>query len=265
MVKTFLVGYTVPNVAGLADYLSHIDACEFLDCVDKVDAQMLCSIYAKLCYASLKLGLNDNITKTRGIKENLAAVIASGHGSVLEHGVCNFVTTGCSRVFTHELVRHRVGTAFSQTSGRYVRTDHLDLVLDDPVLDLKIDYSVDGEKHDSSVREILKYLGNELSLDYNKIVGAIDWSVLSFSEKKKLTSALRRILPNGAANEIGWSANFRALRHMITMRTSRHAEWEIRLVFNQVYDLVIELFPNIFGDGTVEMVDGMKEIMYAKT
>lgn len=30
---------------------------------------------------------------------------------------------------THELVRHRAGTAFSQTSGRYVRSNDVDMFL----------------------------------------------------------------------------------------------------------------------------------------
>lgn len=54
--------------------------------------------------------------------------------SVFEHCYLNFTVANCSRVFTHELVRHRVGTSFSQTSGRYVRSEALNLVID-PILD----------------------------------------------------------------------------------------------------------------------------------
>jgi len=44
------------------------------------------------------------------------------------------------------------------------------------------------------------------------------------------------------------------------MRTSRHAEWEIRFVFNQVYDICVNKFPLIFCDAKVEEVDGLTEV-----
>lgn len=50
-------------------------------------------------------------------------------GSVIEHHVTNWIFADVSRVFTHELVRHRVGTAFSQESLRYVRLNDLGLWL----------------------------------------------------------------------------------------------------------------------------------------
>lgn len=43
-----------------------------------------------------------------------------GHGSVLEHATWQFLITGVSRSFTHELVRHRTGWSYSQLSQRYV-------------------------------------------------------------------------------------------------------------------------------------------------
>jgi thymidylate synthase (FAD) len=78
-----------------------------------------------------------------------------------------------------------------------------------------------------------------------------------FAEKKKLTSAFRRLAPEGVATTIGWSCNFRALRHVIEHRTDPHAEEEIRYLFGQVYELVRQRYPNIFGDYEVEMVDGL--------
>ena len=40
---------------------------------------------------------------------------------MLEHANYSFALRNVSRVFTHELVRHRAGSAFSQESLRYVR------------------------------------------------------------------------------------------------------------------------------------------------
>jgi thymidylate synthase (FAD) len=254
--KTYLVGYTTIDWEGLREYLRETNQEGFMTLVNDSDVgttEILTSFYAKLCYKSLVPGKNANVSKVRDIQKNFQTAIESGHGSVLEHFVLNFVTTNCSRVFTHELVRHRVGTAFSQTSGRYVALGvdaeenpvDIDLVLDpclsiyeDPIDKLCLEHLA------GFVRDLRKKL---------------DVKSLSFEQKKKLTSAIRRLAPNGQANEIGWSANLRALRHMIEMRTSRHAEWEIRLVFNQVADIILERWPNALHGHKVEEVGGMKE------
>ena len=55
----------------------------------------------------------------------LQNILRSGHGSVLEHVSFTFVLHNVCRVFTHELVRHRPGTAISQESLRFVRLDEM--------------------------------------------------------------------------------------------------------------------------------------------
>src|SRR5947209_19727819 len=50
------------------------------------------------------------------------------HGSVLEHAVWNFIVTGVSRSFTHELIRHRAGWGYSQLSQRFVDESTADFV-----------------------------------------------------------------------------------------------------------------------------------------
>jgi thymidylate synthase (FAD) len=69
----------------------------------------------------------------------------------------------------------------------------------------------------------------------------------------------------GQANEIGFSLNLRSLRHTLMMRTARHAEWEIRLVFAQVYDLVKQRYPLVVADATEEEVDGIVEVSGLRT
>ena len=235
-------------------YLTDTEQLEFLKEIEEAqqrglaDGEILCSMYAKMCYASLVVGKNENISRTRAIYENILGTIASGHGSVFEHCTLNFVVRDCSRVFTHELVRHRAGTAFSQTSGRYVRTDEIYFV-HDPILDDCKDLIEAG----------LEYL-EKLHAEIEARKG-LD-KIKDFDTKKKITSALRRILPNGQANEIGFSINLRALRHVIELRTGRHAEWEIRLIFNQVFDLVNAAYPAMFADAVIVEVEGLKEITF---
>jgi thymidylate synthase ThyX len=69
-----------------------------------------------------------------------------------------------------------------------------------------------------------------------------------FSMKKKITSLLRRIAPCGILTTIGWTANFRTLRHVIPLRTSVHAETEIREVFDHVAYRMKAMYPNVFND-----------------
>jgi thymidylate synthase (FAD) len=81
-----------------------------------------------------------------------------------------------------------------------------------------------------------------------------------FETKKQLTSAFRRVAPDGLATGIMSTFNFRELRHILTMRTSKHAEEEIRLVFNQVAEILIKDFPMVFGDfQKVDTGDGLFE------
>jgi thymidylate synthase (FAD) len=135
-----LVAQTSLSREGIYEYLTTTGNEEFLDTMDAAvdeglsELEVLVSMMAKLCYKSLTLGHNSNINRVRDIRSNIEAAISSSHGSVLEHASLSFIVRDCSRIFTHELVRHRAGTAFSQNSGRYIRLDSIDLVVD-PILD----------------------------------------------------------------------------------------------------------------------------------
>lgn len=119
--QTYLIGATAVDFKNLEQYLKDTDQLKFREDIGEAitqglsDGEILCSFYAKLCYASLTTKKNKNISKIRSIEDNLKSIYDTGHGSVIEHCTLNFVTRNCSRVFTHELVRHRAGTAFSQT------------------------------------------------------------------------------------------------------------------------------------------------------
>lgn len=251
--QTFLIGHTTVDTDSLYAYLEATDQTDFIKSFDEATAaglspeEALISFYAKLCYKSLVIGKNANVSRIRDIKDNIRGCMDTGHGSVFEHIWFNFVTTNCSRVMTHEFVRHRIGVAFSQTSGRYCRIDDIAFV-SDPLLDC--------------VEEEISKVVKKIQKAYTQMAEKTGLSTeeMSFALKKKITSALRRIAPNGQANEIGWSANIRALRHLLMMRTSRFAEREIRLVFNQVFDIIKKRYPLLVHDATTTEVDGLLEI-----
>lgn len=258
--KVFLVGFSTIDRAGLEAYLRHSGNEAFLEMVEDALAkgldpgEVLTSTFAKLCYASLSPDKNKNLSGVRDIASNLLGVIDAAHGSVFEHVSVNFIVTDCSRVLTHEIVRHRVGTAFSQTSGRYVRTDTLRFVAD-PVLR---QHGVVTEAEEFELLAILEA--------YMKRAGRrIELAAADMDTKKRLTSAARRFLPSGQANEIAVTLNLRALRHTIMLRTARAAEWEIRKVFEQIYRLVKDRYPLMFHDALEQEIGGALEVTGMRT
>lgn len=291
--KVDLIGKTVIDEEGLKNYLKRSNNEDFIKSWDKAkdqglsDSEILCSFYAKLCYKALSLGKNTNITRTRDIWDNLLACFDHGHGSVFEHCNLNFIISDCSRVFTHELVRHRIGTAFSQTSGRYCRLDNIPIVWDpilDPVKDL-FEECLQGiedtiylaecrlglrrppvETLDVKLnpKETLELRNQGNLFDYENHKWVPD-SSFDFTTRKKITSAIRRIAPNGQSNEIGFSVNLRSLRHTVLMRTSRSAEWEIREVFAQIYNIVKQQYPLIFFGAKEELHEGIVEVSGLRT
>lgn len=244
--KVFLVGETRIVEEGLQAYLDHVGAPEWQSDAPS-DGERLCEVFGRLCYRSFKPGMNPNVTRTRkGNAPYLSHILEVGHGSVLEHACLNFVFADVSRVMTHELIRHRAGTAMSQESLRFVRLETLSAYVPAHIRE-----SEDGMEVFTKTFEQLEAVQKALAESYE-----IDDSD-SFDRKKKLTSAFRRLAPIGLATTIGWSCNFRALRHVIEMRTAPEAEEEIRLVFGKVYSLVSERYPNVLGDYEVEEVDGL--------
>lgn len=204
---------------------------------DAPNHEILIELGGRLCYDSYSAeGGNPNVTKVRTDRiAYLQNLIKSGHGSVLEHATFNFGIRNTSVVMTQELIRHRVGTAISQESGRYVRPTEL-LIVDTPYM------------QDPANRERMTNQFRDIEDMYLDECWRHDWDSMPFSEKKELTSELRGMLPMRRATNMAWSGNIRALRHIIELRTSPHAEWEIRFVFSQVFDIMLEQSVALFED-----------------
>ncbi len=245
--KVFLVGETRVVEEGLQAYLEHLGVPDWQTDAPS-DAEKVIEVMGRLCYRSFEPGLNPNVTKVReGSVAYLGNILQTKHGSVIEHPMMNFVFADVSRVFTHELVRHRVGLAISQESLRFVRLNDLGQWLPTVIRE-------DEKAVEIFVRtfEQLERLQVELAEHFE-----LDKPGTPFHRKKTVTSALRRIAPDGLATTIGWSANPRTLRWVMEMRTAPEAEEEIRLVFGKVGEILMARYPNLFGDFTIEMVDGL--------
>jgi thymidylate synthase (FAD) len=200
------------------------------------DAQLLVEFCGRVCYRSWEPGLNPNVTRIREDQHDyLGNLLSSLHGSVLEHANYTFAFRNVSRVFTHELVRHRAGSAFSQESLRYVRLTELGFRVPAALEPIR-----------EQVLNIVEQL-EEFQVTAAEALGLDDEGV-PFSVKKEVTSALRRLAPIGLSTDIIWTANIRTLRHVIEMRTSSGAEEELRLVFDEVAQMMRAQAPSLFQD-----------------
>lgn len=251
--QVFMIAETTTNYGGLYDMLMAIGATKYVEGVStNGDGTALIEVAGRLCYKSFEVGLNPNVTKIReGNKEYISNILSSKHGSVLEHATVSIAFIDVSRIFTHEIVRHRAGTAFSQESMRYVRMQDIGMYMP----------KVFGE----SVNDIPENSGmNQVAMEgefvaithafehwYSQIWKGFE-GIKSFGLKKRITSALRRLAPGGHSTNIIVTANHRAWRHIIEQRTSPGAEEEMVEAVFKVAILMQQHFPNIYQDLTID-------------
>jgi len=238
----FLIARPSLNVEGLRGYLRDVGGESWLERrleegEDAANAgELLVEFGGRACYRSWEPGLNPNVTRVRtDQREYFENLLRSAHGSVLEHANYSFALRNTSRVFTHELVRHRAGSAFSQESLRYVRLTDIGFRVP-PALE--------------PVREQVLSIVEQLEEFQVEAAGklGIDEEGVPFHVKKEVTSALRRLVPIGLSTDIVWTANVRTLRHVIEMRTAEGAEEELRLVFDAIAQTMKREAPGLFQD-----------------
>lgn len=208
-----------------------------------VAGQKLAEVAGRICYMSF------GKPRPGGNKAYLDRILESAHGSVLEHAVFNFIVTGVSRSFTHELVRHRAGFGYSQLSQRYVDESIADFVEPPAIAD------------DKELHEVWRAAVTECQAAYTKLVDALlhkFQGVESKTLRRKLArQAARSVLPNATETKIFITGNARAWRHFIEMRANEHAETEIRRVALKILQQLKKAAPNLFGDyQIVELEDG---------
>ena len=240
--EVFLLARPSIDVEGMRAYLRDVGGESWLERrLEEADAganggELIVEFGGRACYRSWEPGLNPNVTRVRtDQREYFANILRSAHGSVLEHANYSLAFRNVSRVFTHEIVRHRAGSAFSQESLRYVRLTDIGFRVP-PALEPVRD----------QVLAIVEQL-EEFQVSAAKELG-IDEEGVPFHVKKEVTSALRRLAPIGLSTDILWTANARTLRHVIEMRTAEGAEEELRLVFDKVARLMQAEAPGLFQD-----------------
>ncbi|MDP8012352.1 MAG: FAD-dependent thymidylate synthase [Thermoplasmata archaeon] len=157
--------------------------------------------------------------KTRHLIDLLKSL---GHESVFEHVSFTFRIEGISRVCSHQLVRHRMAS-FTQQSQRYVPLNP----------EFIIPESLIGSEFSDEVKNILE---NARSL-YKKMV-----------EKGIRKEDARFILPQAVETKIIVTMNGRELRHFISLRAEKDAQWEIRKLAIEMLKEAYKVAPILLED-----------------
>ena len=234
--RVYLVGRTGIDERGVQQFLEAEATSWVTDSTS--GTELLCELAGRVCYMSFgeRQGRRSN-------REYLSNIISMEHGSVLEHAAWNFIVTGVSRSFTHELIRHRAGFGYSQLSQRYVDESEADfvepeIIAADPELH-EIWLTAVSHAHDAYV-SLAEGLAARLQAEQPDLKLR--------DKRKRAREAARSVLPNATETKVFMTANARALRHFIEYRGAVDAEPEIRRVALAVLEIMRKEAPNLFGD-----------------
>lgn len=176
---------------------------------------------ARTCYKS-----EDKIGP--GSAEKLISTcIRRGHESVLEHGNISLRFT-TDRGVTHELVRHRVGVAYSQESTRYCDYKNGSIEFVEPW------WFKDAAENDRS-------LFIEACRVSEKIYHEMRYHGMS-------PQAARAVLPNALKTEIVVTANVREWRHIFVLRCAAAAHPDMVRVMSMSKYILTNKYPVLFQD-----------------
>lgn len=233
-------------------------------------AEMLPEVGGRLCYLSY------GAPRPGGNKAYLDHIIEVGHTSVLEHAVWSVIITGISRSLTHELVRTRIGISPSQLSQRFVDESSCRFVVPPKIHNNVRQALIWHELNKDSPTAPDAY--TQLGLDWLESVGYAKETYCKLADslmveidrehphlpktdrRKMARQTARSVLPECTETKIYLTGNARAWRHFFTLRASRHADAEIRILACRILELLKGKSSNLFNDfSRVDLPDGTYE------
>jgi thymidylate synthase (FAD) len=216
---------------------------------ESTDGERLAEFAGRLCYMSQR---NPASRTTTDYLENIKK---QGHGSVLEHASYSLLLEGVSRSLTHELVRHRAGTAMSQLSQRYVDESEAAFVVPPAIVgepELEAAWRAQMESAQASYVALVE-----------RLMDRYKWVDDKVHRRKMAREAARGVLPNSTETKILFSANVRAWRAILEMRGAEAAELEIRRLAVAVVRLMQREAPAFFSDFEVYTAADRREAVKA--
>lgn len=179
--------------------------------------------------------------------------------SALEHVNFTFYIEGCSRVCSHQLVRHR-HASYTQESQRYTRLcqgislkEYVESALNDNPNDY-VEEAYEKIRRQFVIPESWRTIAKDMFL-----VGPEEQIFAMCSLYNELIEAgvpeedARFILPQAAKTSILMTVNLRELLHIAKLRLDDKAQWEIRRVVEEMVKQVEPVIPCIR-----EMIDRYK-------
>jgi len=185
----------------------------------------------------------------KSTEELIKKILHHGHFSVLEHAIATFRVKGGSRVFTHEMVRHRLVSP-SQESQRYVC--YADRPGDPEAKNFKDRPRKKTRDFEVVVPPTVEHAGFADGVSPRDAYLEACREIYDLYER--LLSAgvppedARYILPNATTSEIVLTGNFREWRHVCSVRCAPQAHWEIRAVMMQILKIMKREAPIVFHD-----------------
>jgi thymidylate synthase (FAD) len=220
---------------------------------ESTDGERLAEFAGRLCYMSQK---NPASRQTREYLENIKK---QGHGSVLEHANYSLLLEGVSRSLTHELVRHRAGFAYSQLSQRYVDESEAHFVVPPAIIGEEALEKEWRSQIDAAQKSYVRLV--------EQLMERYGWVTDKVHRRKMAREAARGVLPNSTETKIVVTANARAWRTMLELRSSEGAELEIRRCAVSMLKLLSRETPAFFSDFEIYQADDRREaarIVYHK-
>jgi len=206
------------------------------------EIEEIVEVSGRVCYMSF-----GERQSPRSNADYISNLIRQGHESVLEHVSWTFVLAGVSRAFTHQLVRHRVGFAFSQLSQQYYEETAATFV--EPFHLQKSPEALQAWRNAVAIsQEAYKTILDSLK----ELNGAPGLDLQQKEFKRAIRSAARSVLPNATETKIVVTANARALRYFFKVRGSIPGDLEMREVGASLFNVVRAEAPSLFADFRLE-------------
>ena len=187
---------------------------ELVDFIDADEVFKKIERCGRVCYQSEPKGEPEKFVRM---------LIKRGHESVLEHVSLTFHII-CDRAIQNELVRHRLAS-FSVESTRYCAYGELS-VIKPPDIRPK---TVQGDDWLMAIRDAERYYEHMLNYGYHP-------------------EDARSILPLCLKSELYMTTNLREWRHILKLRTSKHAHPQMQFIAGKILDTFKEKLPVIVED-----------------
>lgn len=245
--KVKLIGKSIINIEGLVSFLND-SGYEWPEFQKKLDSNLdlgdddglwLIEFGGRNCYQSWpKVG---GKAVGRNHEDHIRNLIDSGHHSCLEHASFNFQIWNVSRSLTHELVRTRIGVAYSQLSQRYVDSSDVSFIIPEAIQELgKTRPEIVQKWKDFCLnsRNFYEELTSELSELYKDNPSKTE-------RRKAARQAARSILPNATNTSVMTTLNGRSVRYFMNLRGGEGVEPEIRSLAVEMFKIMEREFPLI--------------------